>query len=132
MTLAQTGIHQHLAYSRRQAQQTQLVGDSRLLLAYARSHSLLRQMELLHQLFVAFGLLQKMQVLTLQVFNQRNLCNLLRSIIADNNRYLRQLSHTGSTQTALAGNQQITSVLRRRYQKRLQHAVLGDGSRQLF
>ena len=113
MTFAQTCIHQHLTYRRRQAQQTQLVGNSRLLLAYARSHSLLRQMELLHQLFIAFGLLQKVQVLTLQVFNQRNFRNLLVSIIADNNRYLRQLRHTGSTQTALAGNQQITAVLRR-------------------
>ena len=37
-------------------------------------------MELLHQLFVAFSLLQKMQILTLQVFNQRNFRNLLRSI----------------------------------------------------
>ena len=132
MTLTELCVHKHLAHRRRKAQQTQLVGNRGLLLAYARSHSLLRDMELVHELLVALSLLQIMQVLTLQVLDKRDFGNLLAGIFADNHRHLSQLRHFGRTQTAFSGDEHIAAILRRRNQQRLQHAILSNRGRQIL
>ena len=115
----------------RQVEQAQGVCDGRTGLAHPFCHLLLGHAVALHQLLIAGRLLDGVEVLALQVFDQRDLHRLLLIHLPDDDRDLLQARHAAGAPTALACHQLIAAARQGAHQQRLQHAVLPDGIRQL-
>ena len=86
---------------------------------------------MLHQAAVALRLLQRGQVLPLQVFNQRQLPHLLVVGLYHNSRNLTEPGQPAGAPAPLAGNDLVHPAGQAAHHHRLQHAVLPDGIRQL-
>ena len=76
MSAGQLAICDHRAHLVRQCKQTQGIGHRRTGFDHAPRDLLLRQAETLHQQLIAFRLFDRVQVLTLQVLDQRQLHDL--------------------------------------------------------
>ena len=77
-------------------------------------------MVLVEQHRVAFRFFQRGQVLTLQVFDQRELHGLGLRQLADDDRHLRQSCHPAGTVSAFSGDDLIASQGQRSDKQRLQ------------
>ena len=95
---------QHLL---RQGQQTEHVGDGRAGLAHALGHLLLGQAIVLHQHLIALGLLHRVQVLPLKVFDQAKLHDLPVIRLDDDGGDLVQSGGLGRPPPPLSGDDLI-------------------------
>ena len=114
----------------REFQEAQRVGNDDATLADLRGGLLLRQVELPDQLRVASGLLNGVEVLPLEVLDERQFQ--YRPIIrrADNDRHFRQPDHLGGAPAAFAGDQFVMITLKAD-NERLNDALFLDRVRQL-
>ena len=114
------------------AQQTQGVGHGGTGTAHAAGGLLLGQTVALHQRLVALGLLDGVQVLALQVFDQRQLGGELFVGLDDADGNLLQTRQPGGAPAALAGDDLIIAVVDLPDRDGLDQPVLPDGFGQLL
>ena len=112
-------------------QQAQRVRDRRARLADARRDVLLRHVIAVHQLFVALGLLQRVEVLALQILDERQLRRLAVVRLDDDGGNLGQAREPRGAPAALARDDLIIAGAEPPHGQRLQDAVLADRVRQL-
>ena len=116
----------------RQRQQAQAVGDGAAAFTQLFGSRFLRQAVLFNQLVAALGYLDGIQVLALQVFDQRQGCGLFVRYILDDDRHLIQPGQPGGTPAALARNDDVAGAqLFGAYSNGLQQAVFGNAVGQL-
>ena len=121
---------QHVLHILRQIQKPQCIRDRRAGFAHCFCNLLLRELEVIHQHLVAVCFFQRLQILTLQVLNQRQLHHFAVRQVADNRRYGRQPCHARSTPASLTRNDLIAAGKQWAHQDRLQNAVLRNRIRQ--
>jgi len=90
-------------------EQAYSVGNSRAIFPGFFSHLLLRQMEIVGQLLKGVRLLDGIEVLALEIFDQRHLERGFFGHVADNDRYAAHLRSLCRSPTALARNQLIAT-----------------------
>ena len=132
MAFADAPIHQGLLHRRRRIQQAHRVGDRHAALADARGDHLVRHLEFLCQVLVGFGFLDRVQVGALDVFDQRQLEQLLVRGVTDDHRDGLQPGLARGLQTALARDQDVHPVLSGGHNQRLDHPMLADGGGKVF
>ena len=116
----------------RQSEQTQCVGDRRATLADAIGDLLVRQSEVVDQLLEGGRLLERREVLAMEVLDQRLLDDGQVVGAAYERRDRRQPGAPGGTPPALAGDQLVAGPrLDRADQDRLQDADLLDAGGEL-
>ena len=96
-----------------------------------RATSVLREAVFLHERLVPSGLLERVQVLALQVFNERELHDLAFGKIAHHGGHFLHAGHAGGAPAPFPGHDLVAAADQRPHQQRLQHAVLGNGLGQL-
>ena len=77
MTAGDFAFADHRTHLGRQSQQPQCICYRRTRLDHALRNLLLRQSKLLHQTLITFGFFDRVQVLPLQIFDQRQLHDLV-------------------------------------------------------
>jgi len=111
----------------RQRQQPRRIGDGGARLAHALRHIILRHAVHVLQGAVAFGLFDGVQVLALQVFDQRHLHGALLVGREDAHRHLLEPGHTAGAPAALARDDLIKAAVKRPHRDRLDEPVGTDG-----
>ncbi len=130
MARGQRAFRNHFLHRRREREQSQGVRDGGSVLPYPLADLLLGQSELLDELPVAVRLLQRSEILALQVLHQRDHQHLLVGQLAhDDRRGLTLQPFQGSPPT-LAGHD-LPPGARRTHDQWLQQAILPDRLRQL-
>ena len=114
-----------------QVHQAQAVGHGAAAFAQLCGRLLLRQAAAVHQLADARGLLHRVQVLALQVFDQCQLHRLLVGHLAHHHGHLRKARQPGGAPAALARDDGIAAGGPGPHRDGLQKAVLGDAGGQL-
>jgi hypothetical protein len=127
----QPSRRQELAHVAREAQEPQRVGHGRAVLADATRHLLLREPELLVEALVGLRLLQRQQLLALDVLDQRQLQQPLVGHVAHHHRHGGEARFARGTPAALAGDDLVALALPA-HQDRLHHARFLQGRRQLL
>ena len=117
----------HLQHRLRQIEQTQCIGNRRSGFSDPFGYLLLCHVVPLHQQLVPAGFLDCVEVLPLQVFNQRNLHRLFFIHLTDDDRNLLQARHPAGSPASFSCYQLIDAARQRTDQQRLQYAVLTDG-----
>ena len=112
-------------------EQAYRVGHRRTRFADAFGDLLLGHLELLGQRAIAFRFLDEIQILALQVLDQRDLQGLTVGHIHDDDRHLLELGILGGTKAALPRDQLIP-VTDPADEERLKDAALAYGMGQLF
>ena len=131
MTGGKLIIDHHLLDSLIQLQKTHGIRHRRPALGYALCHLVLFEMELIQKPLVGQRFLYGIQVLSLNIFDQRDLHNLQIGIILDDHRYFFQARQLGRPPAPLTGNDLIEAVLFL-YDQRLDNSKLFDGIRKLY
>ena len=117
----------HLQYLLVQGQQTQGVGHGRTGLAHPLGSLLLGQAEIIHQGLVAQGFFHAVQVLPLQVFNQRQLLGGFVICLDDKGGNLSKSCQAGGAPAAFPRNNLIIPVAGFPDGEGLNHAMNADG-----
>ena len=131
MSRGQLALANHVQHRLGQRQQTQRVGHRRPALAQALGHLVLRQAALLHQPLHAHGLLDRVQVVALQVLDQRGLHPLHLVPVADDRGDLGQPGEARGAPAAFTRDDGISpAVFADQYG--LNHAHRADGVGQLL
>ena len=94
-----------------QVQKPQQVRNMASTFTQGFSHFFLRVPETIHQLPIPCSLFNRVEVRTLNVFDNRDFKNFNVGKFADNDRQLVQLSHLGRTPAPFTGNNLEGSVL---------------------
>ena len=115
----------------RQPEQPNRVGDRRSALADTGGHLVVRELEVLDQLLERRRFLERRQVLTMQVLDERLLDRTEVVGGPDDGRDGRQTGTLRRPPAPLTGDQFVLAVADRSDEDRLQHAHLGDRGRQL-
>ncbi len=110
----------------RQLEEAQRVGHRRARPAHLLGHRLLGELEVLHQLLVGGGFLQRVEVLAVQVLHQGLLQRQHVVHRAHHHRDGRQPGPLGRPPPPLAGDQLVALVPDLSHEDRLQDAQLGD------
>ena len=128
MTSSQAAGLDKFLDGRRQRQQAQRVGHVASALADRVCDCLLRMGEILRQPPIGPRLVERRQVRSLQVLDQRKLERLLVGKLAHDRRHLVQACELGGAPPALAGDDLVSRSSARSgsYQQRLQDAALAD------
>ena len=129
--LGEPGVAHGVEHILRQAQQAELVRHGRLRLAQPPRALLLAQAEEPDELRDAARLLEKVEVVALEVFHQRDEARLLEIQLHDDARHLTESRHARGAQAALPGHELIPA-LPRPHGQRAEHTVLGDAARELL
>ena len=104
MAHVQIAGHQHLLHRWRQVEQAQQVARRAARPADGLRSLFVSQRELLHQSLQALGFFQRVQVLALDVLDQRHhRCRFVRDLL-DEHRYFVQAGQLGGAETPLAGD----------------------------
>src|SRR5207253_4097002 len=128
---AELAGHDGLLDGVREAQEAQRVRDRRPLLADARREFLLRQPVLLDQALVRLRLLDRVEVLALDVLDQRDLERLVVGDLANHHGQLTQPRLLRRPPSALAGDEHVPVAVPSDDQGQ-QHSLAADGLRQLL
>src|SRR5690554_549001 len=104
MTRGELAGAQEILHGIRQVEEPQCIGNVRAALADQAGEVFLRVAELLHEPAVVLGFLQRIQVLTLYVLNQRQLKRLPIVQLTYDDRDLVKLRPLGSAPASFAGN----------------------------
>ena len=131
MSRRQKALIQLHFYALRQVQQAQGIGHHRPGFPQPRRYLLLGHTAVLHQAAVALGLLQRGQVLPLQVLYQRQLPHLGVIRLYHDRRDLAQSGHPAGPPAPLPRDDLIHPAGQRAHHHRLQNTMLPDGIRQL-
>ena len=131
MAVGQPPVLHHGTHRRTQVQQPQGVGHHGAGLAHPLGGLLLREVILLHELPIALGLLDGVQILPLQVFDHGQLHGLAVVGFNDDGRHLVKPRHAGSPPAALAGDDLVVARLQLAHRQGLDDAVLPNGVRQI-
>ena len=131
MSRRQKALVQLHFYALRQVQQAQGIGHHRPGFPQPRRYLLLGHAAVLHQAAVALGLLQRGQVLPLQVLYQRQLPHLGVIRLYYDRRDLAQSGHPAGPPAPLPRDDLIHPAGQRAHHHRLQNTMLPDGIRQL-
>ncbi len=124
---AQIPASQRLTHRGRKLEQSQRVADAGPALADVPGHLVVRQAEVLDELPITLGRLERIEVLALEVLDQRQLETLTLVRQTDDHRDRRQAGQARRLQAALAGDEKVSAAVgRRRDEQRLQHAVLAN------
>ena len=131
MARGQPAVLHRLAHALIQREQAHGVGDGGARLADRRGGVLLRHVIGLNERFVALGLFNGVQILALQVFNERQLHCLAVVRLDDDGGHLRQTGKPRSPPAAFAGNDLIVARGELAHGQGLNDAVFADGVRQI-
>ncbi len=131
VTCRQPPVGQEVLHCGRQRHQPQRVGDRRAALADAAGDLLVGQAEVLGQLLERGRLLQRSEILAVEVLHQRPLDRGQVVGGADDRRDERQPGSARRSPAALAGNELIAAVVQRADEDGLEHADLADRGGQL-
>jgi hypothetical protein len=116
----------HLAHRRRQLEQTQRIGHGGAVLADALGQVLLREAVLVEQSLVRLRFLDWIQVLALQVLDERQCEGLARGGVAHHHRNLLEPGTLGSPPAPLTRNDRVATSIALPDQKRLQKTIPPD------
>ena len=131
MAGAERPLLHHFLHRRRQGQQAQHVDDVAATSAEVPGQILRGMPELLDQPTVAIRLFDCIEVLPLNVLDERELQRLPIVKRANDDRHLMQLGALCGTPASFAGDDLITLACRfRPHQDRLHNAVLANGRRE--
>ncbi len=114
-----------------EVEQAQRVGDGRARLADALGDALLGEPELVDELAVGEGLVDRVEVGALDVLDERDLELVAIRELADERRDALEAREPGGAHAALAGDE-LVAVERLGDEDRLQHAVLADARGELL
>ncbi len=117
---------------RRQLEQPEHVRHRRPLLSHALPHVLLGQPQVVDQAPEGGGLLDRVQVLTLQILDQGQLQDMLGIRFPDEGRDLEQTGDLSRAPAPLAGDQLVLALSDGTHDDRLQDALTLDGGGQLL
>ena len=131
MSRSQLVVNHHLLYLLIQLQKAHGVGDSRSALGNAVRHLILLQVKLCQKALVCQRFFNRIQVLSLDVLDQRDLHDLLLGQLLDNDRNFLDTGLLRCTPTPLTGDDLII-IVSLLDQKRLQYAKLLNGFRQII
>ena len=126
VSLGDCAVEQRVLDGAGRLEQPQLVGDRYAALAHASPHLILGQAELVNQLGVGRRLLQGIQVRPLNIFHQRQLQDLARSRILDQDRNRGQARQPRRAPATLPGDELVASS-HLRDDRWLDDAVFLDG-----
>ena len=130
VTGGQLALPDALLHLGTQPQQPQSVRHSGAGLPYPAGGFLLGQAVFVHQRLIPQRFFQGIQILTLQILDQRQLHGLLVVGLDDYRGYVAQVRHPGGTPAPLTGNDLIVAVGHFPHRQGLNDAVNGDGIRQ--
>ena len=111
MSAGDLSVCQHILYTDIKLQKTHAVCDRCAVLGYAVRNLFLCEMELLDQLLERLCFLDRIQIRTLDVLDQRDLHRLLLIILADQHRDIRDPRKLCSAPTALTGDDLVVIAL---------------------
>ena len=118
---------QQLAHIGAESEQAQAVCHGRARFADARGGFLLRHLIVFHQGLVALGLFDGVEILALQVFDQRQLGHLAVVCFNDDGGHLLKSCDARGAPAALAGDDLIVAGGKLSHGQRLKNAVLANG-----
>ena len=130
MTGGQFALPDALLHLGTQPQQPQSICHGGTGLPYPTGGFLLRQAVLVHQCLIPQRFFQRVQILTLQVLNQRQLHGLFVVGFDDDCGHVAQVCHPRGTPAPLTGDDLIVAVGHFPHRQGLNDAVDGDGVRQ--
>ena len=131
MPFADLARHQAATYLGLQLEQAGGVRDRRAAAPHPLGHVLLREPVLAQQAAVGERLLDRVQVGTLDVLDERQLQQLRAVHLTHDHRHGGQVGEARRLQTALARDEAVAALLFQAHHQRLQDAVLADRFRQL-
>ena len=125
MAHRQPAAHDILLHRARQAQQAQGVGHRRAVLADPLGHLVLGEVEAAHQVAVGLGLLDRVEILALDVLDQRHFQGPVLGDVLDDHRDVLEPGPLGGPPAPLAGDDLIM-VAGIAHHQRLDHPLLAD------
>ena len=130
MTGGQGTVLDQLQNGRTEAQQPQRVRNGRAGFAHAGGSLLLRHFIGAHQLLIAEGFFNRVEIRALQIFNQRQLHRLFVVGLNDHDRHIGKPGQPCRTPAAFARDDLIEPGRQPAYRQRLDNAVHPNGIRQ--
>ena len=130
MTGGERPVLHQLQNGRAEAQQAQRVCDRGAGFAHAGRSLLLRHFIGAHQLLIAEGFFNRVEIRALQIFNQRQLHRFFVVGFDHHDRHIGEASQSRGAPTALACDDLIEPGRQPAYRQRLDNAVHPDGIRQ--
>ena len=128
MTRGEAAVLEHLPHRRRQPEKAHRVGDVNAALADDARQILLRVLKFLEQPAIAFGLLERRQILALHILDERHFEHLAVGELADDDRHFVELRRLRRAPAPLARDDLVGvgDVGMLAHQERLKNALGTD------